>query len=78
MQLVEEPDSETIKRLAKQREFLLMVHHAELAKDPASRATESCRSNLMAAQHTIRQVYGEAFTREVADIIGPTAPVLDQ
>jgi len=55
MQLVEELDSETIERLAKQREFLPMVHHAELAKDPASRATESSRSNLMAAQHTIRQ-----------------------
>ena len=37
MQLVEELDSETIERLGKQREFLLMVHHAELAKDPASR-----------------------------------------
>jgi hypothetical protein len=58
MQLVEELDSETIERLGKQREFLLMVHHAELAKDPASPATESSRSNLMAAQHTIRQVYG--------------------
>jgi hypothetical protein len=60
MQLVEELDSETIERLARQREFLLMVHHAELAKDAASRATESSRSNLMAAQHTIRQVYGDA------------------
>ena len=77
MQLVEELDSETIERLGKQREFLLMVHHAELAKDPASRATESSRSNLMAAQHTIRQVYGEAVAREVADLVRPAAPVLD-
>ena len=41
MQLVQEIDSETIERLAKQREFLLMVHHAELAKDPTSRATHN-------------------------------------
>jgi hypothetical protein len=39
MQLVEELDSETIERLAKQREFLLMVHHAELAKDPVDSHT---------------------------------------
>ena len=77
MQLVEELDSETIERLAKQREFLPMVHHAELAKDPASRATESSRSNLMVAQHTIRQVYGEAVAREVANLVTPTAPILD-
>jgi len=77
MQLVEELDSETIERLAKQREFLLMVHHAELAKNPASRATESSRSNLMAAQHTIRQVYGDAIARKVADLVTPTAPILD-
>ena len=77
MQLVEELDSETIERLGKQREFLLMVHQAELAKDPASHATESSRSNLMAAQHTIRQVYGDAVAREVADLVTPTAPILD-
>jgi hypothetical protein len=64
MQLVEELDSETIERLGKQREFLLMVHQAELAKDPASHATESARSNLMAAQHTIRQVYAGRRLRE--------------
>jgi hypothetical protein len=77
MQLVEELDSETIERLGKQSEFLLMVHHAELAKDPASRATESSRSNLMAAQHTIKQVYGDAVARQVADLVTPTAPILD-
>jgi len=77
MQLVQEIDSETIERLAKQREFLLMVHHAELAKDPTSRATESSRSNLMAAQHTIRQLYGDAVARKMADLVTPTAPILD-
>ena len=77
MQLVEEIDSETIERLAKQREFLLMVQHAELAKDPTSRATQSSRTNLMAAQHTIRQLYGEVVAREVADLLTPTAPILD-
>jgi hypothetical protein len=49
--------------------FSLMIHHAELVKDPVSRATESSRSNLMAAQHTIRTVYGEAVAREVADLV---------
>jgi hypothetical protein len=68
MQLVEELDSETIKRLEKQGEFLLRMHQAELAKDPTSRATESSRSNLIAMQHTIKQMYGETVARDVVPI----------
>ena len=69
MQLVEELDSGTIKRLGKQGGFLLRIHQAELAKDPTSRATESSRSNLMAAQHTVKQMYGEAVARDVANLV---------
>ena len=71
MQLVEEPGSETLERLRKQVRFLLGIHQAELAKDPTSHATESSRSNLMAVQHTVRQMYGEAVARDVADLVGP-------
>jgi hypothetical protein len=42
---------------------------AELAKDPASRATESSRSNLIALWHTIRQIYGKAVARDVAKLV---------
>jgi hypothetical protein len=71
MQFVEEPNSKTAKRLGKQG-FLLRIHQAELAKDPASHATESSRSNLMAAQHTVRQMYGEAVARDVVNLVTPT------
>jgi len=75
MQLVKEFDLGTIKRLGKQGGFLLRIHQAELAKDPTSRATESSRSNLIAAQHTVKQMYGEAVARDVADLITLTAPI---
>jgi hypothetical protein len=68
MQHIEEPDSNTIGRLGKQRGFLLMSHEAELAKDPASEAAGSSRSNLMAAQHTIQQMYGTSVARDVANL----------
>jgi hypothetical protein len=74
MQIVEALDSETIKRLGKQRGFLLKIHETELAKNPTSRATESSRSNLIAVQHTVKLMYGEAVARDVADLITPTAP----
>jgi hypothetical protein len=61
MQLVEELDPKTVERLGKQGEFLLRLYRADLAKDPASHATASSRSNLMAVQHTIKQVYGTAI-----------------
>jgi hypothetical protein len=69
MQLVEQLDSGTIKRLGKQGGFLLKLHKAELAKDPSSHASESSRSNLMAAQHTVKQMYGEAVARDVDRLV---------
>ncbi len=68
MQLVEQLDSVTIERLRKQGGFLLRTYDAELAKNPASRATESSRSNVIAMHHTVRQMYGEAVVRDVANL----------
>lgn len=65
MQLVEQPDSVTIERLRKQARFLQGIHQAEFDKDPSSHSTESSRSNVIAMQHTIRQMYGEAVEREL-------------
>jgi len=67
MQLVEQLESGTMKRLRKQGSFLLGIHQAELAKNPSSYATESSRSNLMAVQNTIEQMYGEVVARDVAN-----------
>jgi len=69
MQVAEELDSESIKRLGKQGRYLLRIHQAELAKDPNSHATESSRSHLMAVQHTANQMYGEAVARDVANLV---------
>jgi hypothetical protein len=69
MGYLEERDSGTIERLAKQNGFLLSTYQAELAKDPASPATESSRSNLIALWHTIRQIYGKAVARDVAKLV---------
>lgn len=60
---------EQSKRLGAQRGFLLSTYHAELAKDPSSRATESSRSNVIALWHTIRQIYGKAVARDVANLV---------
>ena len=68
MQRNEEVDSKTIARLGQQRGFLMMRYEAELAMDPNSRATGSSRSNLMAVQHTMKQMYGTAVARDVADL----------
>jgi hypothetical protein len=38
-----------------------------MAKDPASRATESARSNLIALRHTINQIYGESAALDVTE-----------
>ena len=65
MDYLEELDSETIERLGQQGGFLLSTYHAELAKDPASRATESSRSNVLALWHTIKQIYGKAVARDL-------------
>ena len=60
-----------IERLRKQGEFLLRIYRAEFAQDPASRATQSSRSNVIAMQHTVRQMYGEAAALEVANLVTP-------
>jgi hypothetical protein len=67
MQLIEELDSGSIMRLGKQHTLLLRIHQADLATDPTSHATKSSRSNLMAVQHTVKEMYGEAVARDVAD-----------
>ena len=67
MQRIEELDSGAIERLRKQGEFLLRIYRAEFVKDPTSRATESSRSNVIAIQHTVRQMYGEAVARDVSN-----------
>ncbi len=67
MQVAEQLDSGTIERLRKQGEFLLRIYQAEIADDPTSRATEFARSNLIALQHTVRQMYGEAVARDVSN-----------
>ena len=68
MQVAEQLESVTIERLRKQGEFLLRIYQAEFAQDPISRSTESSRSNVIAMQHTVRQMYGEAVARDVADL----------
>src|ERR1700730_18486845 len=74
MDSLEELDSRTMERLGKQGGFLLNTYHAELAKDPASRATESSRSNVIALWHTIKQIYGSAAARDVANISHRKSP----
>jgi hypothetical protein len=69
MDSLEELDSRTIERLGKQGGFLLSTYHAELAKDPASRATESSRSHVIALWHTIKQIYGKAVARDVSNLV---------
>ena len=66
MRRIEELDSGAIERLRKQGEFLLRVYRAEFAKDPISRATESSRSNVIAMQDTVRQMYGEVIAQDLA------------
>ena len=58
MSLEEQIDSATIERLKRQKDFLLRMYQAELAKNPSSHATESARSNVIALGHTIEQIHG--------------------
>jgi len=60
MQSEEQLDSGTMERVEKQSGLLLRLYEAEIAKDPASRATESSRSNLIPLRHAIGQMYGKA------------------
>jgi hypothetical protein len=74
MQLVEELDSTTIERLAKQGEFLLRIYQAELAKDFSSHATGSSRSNLIALRYTVKQIYGDAAVSQLPQYIFSLPP----
>ena len=62
-----QPDQKTIERLEEQTQLLLRTYQSEFRKAPASHATASSRSNLIAMLHTIDQVYG-AFTKSVPQI----------
>ena len=68
MQLMEELASGALERLGQQGKLLRRMHQAELAKDPLSHATKSSRSNLMAVQHTVKEMYGEAVARNVTNL----------
>ena len=68
MDYLEKLDSGTKGRLAAQSGLLLSTYQAELAKDPGSRATASSRSNVIGLWHTIRQIYGKAVARDVANL----------
>lgn len=61
-----------IERLKKQSEFLLRVYQAEFDQDPTSHATASARSNVIAAQHTVRQLCGEGVARDVVGLTDST------
>ena len=74
MDYLEELDLGTIKFLGQQGGFLLAMYHEELAKDPASRATGSSRSNVIALWHTIKQIYGKAVARDVANLFHQKSP----
>ncbi len=62
-------DAETIERLEEQSDLLLRMYQAEFAKDPASRATGSLRSNMIALRHTIHQIYGEGAALDVENAL---------
>lgn len=62
-------DPETVERLEEQSGLLLRTYELEMAKDPASRATESARSNLIALRHTVNQIYGQSAAHDVSDAL---------
>jgi len=69
-------DAQTSQRLEEQIRLLLRIYRAEFTKDPASPATESSRSNMIALRHTIHQIYGQAAALEVApDSLDPATDV---
>ena len=68
MPVAEQLDSVTSERLRKQARFLQGIYQAEFDQDPTSHATESSRSNLIAMQHTVRQIYGDAIARDTANL----------
>jgi hypothetical protein len=67
MQSEAQLNPETVERLEEQSRLLLRTYELEMAKDPASRATKSARSNLIALRHTINQIYGESAALDVTE-----------
>jgi hypothetical protein len=67
MQSEAQLNPETVERLEEQSRLLLRTYELEMAKDPASRATESARSNLIALRHTINQIYGKSAALDVTE-----------
>ena len=55
-----------IERLEKQSRLLLRTYQEELAKNPASSATQSSLSNMIAFRHSIIQIYGDAAAVQVS------------
>jgi hypothetical protein len=70
MHIGTQPALKTVEHLREQTSLLRKTYQAELAKDPASHATESSRSNLIALRHTIHQVYGDSVVDEITDTLG--------
>lgn len=68
MRPAEQLDSATIERVRRQGEFLLRIYQTEIARDATSSATEFARSNVIALQHTVRQIYGEAVARHLGAV----------
>ena len=66
---MEQRDFSTIERLRKQEELLERIYRANYELDPHSEATKTSRSNLIAVQHTGRQMYGEFMLQNVADLV---------
>jgi hypothetical protein len=78
MQVVEELDSKSLTRFGKQHRLLLEIHQKNLASNPTSRATMSSRSNLIAVQHTVSEMYGEAVLRNVDHLVILNAPAFER
>ena len=58
----------TSERLRKQEELLERIYRANYAQNPYSLATKISRSNLIAVQHTARQVYGTEIPQDVPEL----------
>lgn len=61
----------------KQYRLLLRIQQANLPNNPTSHATKSSRSNRMAGQHTVKEMYGEAGVRNVANLVILDVPAFE-
>jgi hypothetical protein len=60
----------TNERLRKQEKLLERIYRANYEVDPHSQATRTSRSNLIAVQHTAKQMYEVALSQEVPIVVG--------